>query len=1530
MLAESFGRAWESLTQPVGDTDRNPAARLRMERALCRLHGSLRFHDYDYAKDEPFLQFKETDRVGYGIQGGRIVAEQDAKALPFPNQTGAWNPSVEGPPTPEGWGVWDYNAWKAHPISRPSNNDNGIEPSYSTRLTQLTPVRYRTSDTTYERVPFWEHARWISIKNTTGTNPPNVQYKITLTKEDLAGIRVTKPNSDAPNDFAVYSHPYLIQTTSSEAGGNVTWNPLATPIPYDDDVNSLLIPVDYSISRNPDDHTSWDVYLNAAAFHSSWANNAWWHIVIYWGSTDEAAVSIEPAQPGPPVPITVITPTGSELIKWERKNFFRKEITDQVEWTSLAVNDKLDSTHSNIWLIDRKRTHFTFRDGQYSDPLVPDAYALDQDWPAAEVHGLENSIIGYLMDIEEGNAVPVLFTSKNRGTAYDFPSSEMKLVVGPSLPPEHWPTNWEDCTYFPDAPTDHEVIAKVVYARAPGPIYGLVEGADGGTVGAVKVFGTETGGIPSNLHDNFSIIYIEQTAVTFAHPPFDDEELALSVLPSLHEAVLRYRNFNPALPILEAAYQVLAPALRMPASLAPNRVSLVNPDGTASKSFRGLLKRPTATALKADVDEKPAAFQLSAGARGVIEDLSSLPPSTEAMRLESDKLTLNDTRFRKATNFELFHEPSDQCSSVDPEAAGVKIGWDYRFRWLFEDANENTFFKELDVMASKYFLTDQEYENRVAQGLNTTGYFKRGTDEERQNRAKGTLETIPEWRLHGYAGLIPDLFQGESRLIRTKVVSPPDDTRITEEQFRKNLENQGYTEEEIDEKVQEYLDAGGEFYVIDLRQHEDDWVAVRSASVSVALYTYATVPYWKDNIWGRFGLAQTQHGEQSNPAFNTLRSDGFTIAPSNLTVGTLETFGNQSLLPGDAALDQSNLSNFSGIEKVFIGDALAFQLETTDKSGISEFAMRLKVIPADGNATGKLTNANADYLRVLLYSNVTDSNGVHLPGEVIVTGGSVLYSTLTDTFAEVRFSLFATLASGARYWVVVEKSAATEGGEIVVDSKGSVLDKMAFLYDTFYVTPSAGTWRDNIGEAWLKCFDIIDPTSATTPILDQSSNDGIEDIFIAQAMGIYLPVSASATKSFKVKMKFVPASTNATGLPLNGPGDVITAQVFSDAGLGVPQTIQGVTGSEFQIMDLTNEWQEVLFTIDVDSLANANYWLVLRKSAQTIGGHIVVEKAATPDDIAKREIDQTWTIDAGDAWFKFYQTNPKVLGAFNRNTINIQEHLPGPNDRRTIGTNKVEGHWAYTCDKLDTPGPISIYPRAAQNDSSVWEYVKRSKDIHVCVRYEKGGEVYDFTTVLSGARGWRVLWWKKTSGSYKVIDQNVAPDLDTVATELNYTGFSVDGQSTYINARFEGVFRPTENGIYNIRVLANDGVRLYLDDVLLIDQMPVQDPTSTQTYTVATPTLSNTQDYTFVVEHYYGTPHDGSDTQRLNVQWAPPSTPSTYSNINDNSEPAPAPVQIDSDNVDRVVFVAVAKTAEELETATHGAPPGDILILRSN
>jgi mannan endo-1,4-beta-mannosidase len=576
----------------------------------------------------------------------------------------------------------------------------------------------------------------------------------------------------------------------------------------------------------------------------------------------------------------------------------------------------------------------------------------------------------------------------------------------------------------------------------------------------------------------------------------------------------------------------------------------------------------------------------------------------------------------------------------------------------------------------------------------------------------------------------------EARPIRTRVVSPVDSEKITEEEFRKNLENQGYSEDEINDAVQEFLDEGGEFLVIDLRQYPDKWTALRNVGISVAQYAFADVPYWKINLNPYFGLANPDT-EDVAPSITEVRADSWTIAPAGLSAGDLENYGTQSKLALDAALNQTSGGQNGAFDSTFV----AFKVSTTVPTSISSFGARLKVVFDVGQT--QLLNASSARIKAHLYA---DNSGT--PGQRLITGGTVEYGLLETTYAELIFALPYDLSANTTYWIVLEQTAPPIGGEIFFD----------------YLTNAA----------------------------------------------------------------------------LN---------------------------------------------------------------------------------IAKPDTTTIWATTAGKAWIKFYQVSAEAYATFNRDTANVLKFLPPPNrTREALPVYRVEGYWSYTCKALDKPQQMALYPRAF-NDGSQWRYARFANDIHICVRYRSDGELRTQFYKFAASPSWKEQWWKKTIDNYNVIDTSVTPNSDQIINFLDYTSKVVDGQTDYINGRFEGHFTPIYNEAYTLRVTSNSGVRAYVNGTLVIDQW-LNGSLGTFSYSMGT--LANNIEIHLVIEYFHST-----GTQRLNVQWQ--STSQALANLSPSSslDPAPVPLLLDTDKIQEISYVSVGKQLSDIDTPTHGAPPGDRIVIRS-
>lgn len=125
--------------------------------------------------------------------------------------------------------------------------------------------------------------------------------------------------------------------------------------------------------------------------------------------------------------------------------------------------------------------------------------------------------------------------------------------------------------------------------------------------------------------------------------------------------------------------------------------------------------------------------------------------------------------------------------------------------------------------------------------------------------------------------------------------------------------------------------------------------------------------------------------------------------------------------------------------------------------------------------------------------------------------------------------------------------------------------------------------------------------------------------------------------------------------------------------------------------------------------------------------------------------------------------------------------------------------------------------------------------------------------------GFYERWWLRTSANYNVMDLTADVDLEQISTTINYTNFNPLGQADYYNCRIEGVLLPKYTETYTIYTTANNGVKIWVDDVLIVDQW-TNGTTSSYSATVA---LTADTPVSIVIENF-----EATETHRLLLEWS--------------------------------------------------------------
>jgi len=525
ILANTIGRSKNKLKDSFGNLTKRRGFNLKAESVFTRLKTANSFHDYDLASkstdgytDPEFLTYDVEDKVGFGIQGGEIAVNPKLSS-PFPiYSSGAWNPSYDGPPSLEGWGVWLYNGWEGYipphmyDSGRTSNTTFyapyggeyvGKSSSVRTavnaaRATFSGPHRYNGNYSLplnladYEEVARFENARWISLRNTYGSNIDkdgdladpldggslSKNIKVKLHKDVLTGFKLIDPLVDAPQDIKLMYHNNLIQSFTS------SWQSLTLPTDY-----TSLTYLDFKIypynefiednlnfNQTVSSEDYWILEINLPSSSGfTWTDDYFWHIAIYWNSNDNLTqnshttwnqnllsfdmedISINGSD-------GTIDVANSNLVVWNKKSFFKQYVTNCLGYEKTGYFD------NDVYLFSKNKTLFEFKDGEYSDPQSPVRYALSDTIPSAP-RGEATSLVGY--SIPAVNQIfPVIICSKNLGSQFDTPTANYFIFEGDSCDRECL-EDYESFDNYPVVDDDYDILFKCLLTRPADEVFDI-------------------------------------------------------------------------------------------------------------------------------------------------------------------------------------------------------------------------------------------------------------------------------------------------------------------------------------------------------------------------------------------------------------------------------------------------------------------------------------------------------------------------------------------------------------------------------------------------------------------------------------------------------------------------------------------------------------------------------------------------------------------------------------------------------------------------------------------------------------------------------------------------------------------------------------------------------------------------------------------------------------------------------------------------------------------------------------------------
>ncbi len=1236
-----LGEAQNSVLSLLGDSNKSPKTLLALESLLCKMRGSTFFYNEDYstfrypADSDPsvienynLVKFSSNDNINFGMQGAFLTKNYNASSFEF--ATGSnWNPSLYGPPCPEGFGTWYYNAWQGYVKDPPSV---GFEAgNYELRYGSQFPIRYSGGPAPYTRVPYFEHARWISIYNddVTARHYDDYVYVFEIDKNYLDGIQVIDAETDAPIDVRFMYYNKLLQ----KHNGSI-WEQIDVSVNSNYELDYLAHQIEdngdtYLIRLNIPNNLIYDPTVGAGG--TDHHPQTWWHVVMFWGSKDGMVlndiITFDDA------PSEYVLPT-NEILIWDVKHFFKSKLNSKITWTDHAINDSSDYNllgYDLRYLIANNRLHFELIDGNTNvlPASNPYKYKLEDSILSQNQNYSINSVSNYSSDLKVGEFQSAILMVKTYGANLNSSQkytgeANFSIKLGPKFSADESRHDWENFEFYPEPDLDYLTFAKIILKRASSKNYGAIE--VNFVNGTSNLYPDPQSSNRITILQNTEIAFIDQIPMSFAIKPHGDPLISSILVPSLYKTINNFRFERKDQSILNAAARLLILASRTPSTIANSATSLLDPNGAASNIFRRLLKSPVDPLLQPDVDET-LAIQFETNERKLIETISSKPPSTEMLRLNADNLFLLNNKLNLANTFELFLEPTDQCTAADNQASGNRLGLDYTLRLVLEDQNENSLRKDWYILASKYFISKEEYQNRIEKEQSVIGYF---TYEN--------LDTIDEWRLQGYASVVPDLSMGEHRVLTTRFVNPPDSTQETLAQFRARYEALGRTPAEIDELVLQFLEAGGEFYEEDLFQYDNQFTAVREAAINITTLTEGT-PYWQTNIKAFNSVLEADPEEAGS-----FYSDSFTLTLEGASGQALDSFGKQ------AETIYEFIPTSSIVDLTLHNNSTAFNFESINGGRITTVTLRLK---ADLFSADDLLLSNSGLLTVSLYTS--DSTNSKPDALLKTSSNSINYTDLEDgTYKDFYWSLDATLLASTNYWIVIDLNSAPQGGDIKLatqtpyDESARKIEFQAFSFINVSDT--------NSFECALPLSVILSSSNTTNTLTNSTGSLDIK---------IY---SSNADGTINESLSFTSANDSIDF------GDLTSSErIFN-----FNATISLDSNTKYWIALIPSERQRGgSISLNFDS-----FYL-----DETLFTKI-------PLDNGTYSIWDNWGGVNYKAWMKVNEIVPEVYGYFNRDEDDFENYLPKANTQRaTTALLQKEASWAWTIKKFPEPSIVYIYPR---------------------------------------------------------------------------------------------------------------------------------------------------------------------------------------------------------------------------------------------
>ena len=1466
-----IGNAKKALKNLIGDTVSGKSVRLIFENNFIKFRGSTIFHDYDLNKksafgntSSEFNTFNTLDISDFVMQGGSVAVEKQLSGFAI---TSIWNPDLVPPPCLEGWNIYDYNAFSNY---IPKYNSSGLANTnyiiYNTlgepgtgvsRKSFSYPVRYTGS--TYSRVPLFNFARWITVKNETGSLL--TECRVVVPKKYFIGTENINPYSNLPIDLAIYSHSGLltlglsdpnIDTRMGIVGISETLNKLAFDI---SECNAQGNTARYM------DHYLIKIILPSG---SSWVSNLYFNFVIYWGTRDTFFQASYPTYfPGTSTTFLPSTLNTNWYIS-ATKSYFNQRITSGIGFSKTGVNDQ------NIYLYNSNTTNFTYRESQYNTVKEPFRYKVNDNILGST--GSTNTILGS-KNLNFEDYIGIRIISKNSGLYYDEPNSDYEVIVGEPFTYSDIPDSWEECTYYPEIPEGYNLIANII-AQYP---------SNGNSF--AKNFSIE-----NNLQNDRSIVYIELLADNALISPQSDENLAKYFIETFIRLSTKLRRNDYERFFSALATRIISRFSRYDINKIKSEGHFYSYGSQEKISIHNLLKSPKDELLLSD--NEPFAIQFNSDAADVINSFVSIQPSTLIAGFNGTSLYNTNTILSSDTKFEVYLE---KVNSTDLDTLTESLNGldkDYTFRVKFKNANHEYSVKDVYLNASKYLLTDSDYQYRVDNNMSVVGYYK-----------NSTLTNIPDFNTYGYSAVIPDLKPERFTEIDFKENYPVNSLRITESDFENNLlsQNSLLSKDEIISAKSGFAITDS-FYVVDTSKPLNDFNTITELSLSIADYTLNQNSFWIDNTLHLYGY---DVNPKISPADNVknLRSDSFIVAKSGFSttdssINYLENIKDQAILSSTGSSISQSIHR--GLQNIS-ANYLAVRINCNENQEVKSFKVKLR-------NTSDYENQNA-IVKAYLYS---DKNS--LPDEILCTGSSIYTKDISNLIDDYYFELHYKFFKNKTYWLVLY----TDTLPLIYDPNISGMINISNENVTGIYNKNNNTYADfsrykinaelGVGSTngatintWYPISAIGSSTSLTVSGSAITSNKQNYSIRYKYELGILESSAIGASTNLAYKSSIGWTSYEGTAfVEFHQPDEEIYASLNRD-----------FTESNLILAPPNRYREQSTYKID-------GYW---NFNCKNINSDLYLYPRSVTfkkENIISSGIASSNIVSIGATNY----SNKLMIGLGVSTDSNISAGTSITNIIYNSSTSTYNVHLSSNLLNTITNSNVGF----GTNYST---FIGRANDIYVNINYYKNGGLATTTITIEKTPTWTTNWYTRAKYNYNFLDKNISSDLITASYNLDFENYSVNSQYSYLNGYALGDFitKASIGTSIDFKFISSYGLRVYVNNA----STPILDnwKTSSSTGMTFSHSLTTTQERVVLEVQFNNFKNLAGTGQTLVGLWKVSGT-TDWQNIDESFYQAPAnePILIDND-IERLSLVYVGKTLSDINNANFGSSPGDRIVLRS-